>query len=100
VVLRQWKPPVPGARCEVALVLLANHVAVLNERKCAVDLLPEEIAQFQVRRAAAPGVLAHSAQLPFGAQCHVFAASTATCDVSTWLKKAQSRNCFTSTCKL
>ena len=49
VVVRQWKTPIVGARCEVTLVLLANHIAVLNERKCAVNLLPEEIVAFEVR---------------------------------------------------
>ncbi len=48
MVLRQWKPPVAGARCEVALVLLANHVAILNERKGSVDVLPEDAQNFQV----------------------------------------------------
>lgn len=48
MVLRKWKPPVAGLRCEVVLALLANHIQVLNERKCTVDLTPEEIHNFEV----------------------------------------------------
>jgi hypothetical protein len=48
VVLRKWKPSVAGMRCEVVLALLANHVQVLNERKCNVNLSPEESQNFKV----------------------------------------------------
>lgn len=48
VVVRKWKPPVADMRCEVAIVLLANHVQVLNERKCTVHVSPEEAQNFEV----------------------------------------------------
>jgi hypothetical protein len=48
VVVRKWKPPVADMRCEVALALLANHVQVLNERKCTVNVSPEEAQNFEV----------------------------------------------------
>ena len=48
VVMRQWKPPTPGVRCEAALVLHANHVAVLNERKGCVAVTPEDVQSFEV----------------------------------------------------
>ena len=48
VVVRKWKPPVADMRCEVAIALLANHVQVLNERKCTVNVSPEEAQNFEV----------------------------------------------------
>ena len=48
VVVRKWKPPIADMRCEVALALLANHVQVLNERKCTVNVSPEETQNFEV----------------------------------------------------
>lgn len=39
-------------RCDVVLALLANHIQVLNERKCSVDLSPEEVHNFEVGSSA------------------------------------------------
>ena len=45
-VVREWKPLVQGARMEPKIIMAANSVAVMNERKAAVDVSPADKAQF------------------------------------------------------
>lgn len=38
MVMRQWRPSAPGARCDVELVLEANNVAVMTARPAATTV--------------------------------------------------------------
>ena len=40
VVIRQWGRDVPGARCEVTLGFMANHVTQLRAQKAALQVHP------------------------------------------------------------
>ena len=49
VVLRRWKPTNVESKCEVELVLKANHVQVQNEQRgvfLATDEMKQEIEEF------------------------------------------------------
>lgn len=45
-VVREWKPLVQGARMEAKIIMAANNVTVMNERKAAVAVSPADKAQF------------------------------------------------------
>lgn len=45
-VLREWKALCPGARMEAKIVVAANNVAVLNQRKAAVAVSAADKAHF------------------------------------------------------
>ena len=57
VVLRDWKPLAPGVRMEAKIIMAANSLATLNERKAAVAVSAADRAQFHdfwQHHAAAP----------------------------------------------
>ena len=41
VVMQRWRPTVQDTRCDLEVVLWANHVQVTNEQKTSVLLTPE-----------------------------------------------------------
>ncbi|KAF9178530.1 DNA helicase mcm9 [Haplosporangium sp. Z 767] len=46
-VIRRWKPPVPGERCDIELALLANHVFIHNEQRVGVGITEEQRMEFE-----------------------------------------------------
>ena len=56
-VIYRWRQFKPGARCEVDMVVVANHVHVYGTKEAANDLAPEMAARFEAfwaRHADAP----------------------------------------------
>ncbi|GMH35438.1 hypothetical protein BSKO_03306 [Bryopsis sp. KO-2023] len=45
-IIRRWKSTIPGLRCDVELVLVANHIRMLNPQKATIDIDPETEAMF------------------------------------------------------
>lgn len=46
IILRDWKPLAAGARMDARLVMAANNVAILNERKASIDVSAADRSQF------------------------------------------------------
>eukprot|EP01132_Coremiostelium_polycephalum_P009733 gene9733-11953_t len=47
VAIRRWRPIRPDERCDVEIVLLANHVRIMNEQRMGVGLTDEIRTQFE-----------------------------------------------------
>ncbi|KAG0335341.1 protein phosphatase 2A regulatory subunit cdc55 [Podila horticola] len=46
-VIRRWKSPMPGDRCDIELAILANHVFIYNEQRVGVGVTEEQRAMFE-----------------------------------------------------
>ncbi|KAG0307279.1 DNA helicase mcm9 [Linnemannia gamsii] len=46
-VIRRWKNPMVGERCEIELALLANHVFIHNEQRVGVGITEEQRLDFE-----------------------------------------------------
>ncbi|KAF9149855.1 protein phosphatase 2A regulatory subunit cdc55 [Linnemannia schmuckeri] len=46
-VIRRWKNPVIGERCDIELALLANHVFIHNEQRVGVGITEEQRLDFE-----------------------------------------------------
>ena len=46
-VIYRWRQFKPGSRCEVDMVVVANHVHVYGEKETAHDLTPEMVSRFE-----------------------------------------------------
>ncbi|KAG0346111.1 DNA helicase mcm9 [Podila minutissima] len=46
-VIRRWKPPMPGDRCDIELAILANHVFIYNEQRVGVGVTEEQRLMFE-----------------------------------------------------
>ncbi|KAG0282923.1 DNA helicase mcm9 [Linnemannia gamsii] len=46
-VIRRWKPPMVGERCDIELALLANHVFIHNEQRVGVGITEEQRLDFE-----------------------------------------------------
>lgn len=46
-VMRRWKPVYHEERCDVEIVLLANHVRINNEQKLGIGMTSEMDKEFQ-----------------------------------------------------
>jgi DNA helicase MCM9 len=45
--MRRWKPLYHDERCEVEIVLLANHIRINNEQKVGIGMTSEMDKEFQ-----------------------------------------------------
>ncbi|KAG0210000.1 DNA helicase mcm9 [Mortierella sp. GBA30] len=46
-VIRRWKTPILGERCDIELALLANHVFIHNEQRVGIGLTEEQRVEFE-----------------------------------------------------
>ncbi|KAG0017954.1 DNA helicase mcm9 [Podila clonocystis] len=46
-VIRRWKPPMPGDRCDIELAILANHVFIYNEQRVGIGVTEEQRIMFE-----------------------------------------------------
>ncbi|KAI1307213.1 protein phosphatase 2A regulatory subunit cdc55 [Mortierella claussenii] len=57
-VIRRWRTPIAGERCDIELALLANHVFIHNEQRVGVGITDEQRVEFEQfwERARSPAV--------------------------------------------